>query len=89
VPQDLLDADLVRHGYDCRHVQGFWGANRQGGDDKAEILRRITACGYEDVLFVGDANRDLEYARAAGVKFFRVEDPEDLGVLPHQDAAPR
>jgi len=78
VPQDLLEADLVRHGYDRRIFQAIWGANRQGGADKTEILRRIAARGYEDVLFVGDANRDLEYARAAGVKFFRMETPEDF-----------
>ncbi len=78
VPQVLLEADLMRHGYDARHFQGIWGANPQGGADKAELLRRVAARGYEDVLFVGDANRDLEYARAAGVKFFRVEVPEDF-----------
>ncbi|OGB94535.1 MAG: hypothetical protein A2Z31_05200 [candidate division NC10 bacterium RBG_16_65_8] len=78
VPQDLLEADVAHHGYDSRNFQAIWGANRQGGADKAEILRRIAARGYEDVLFVGDANRDLDYARAAGVKFFRVEAPEDL-----------
>jgi len=78
VPQDLLEADLVRHGFDRSHFQGIWGANRQGGADKAELLGRITARGYGDVLFVGDATRDLEYAQAARVKFFRVEGPEDF-----------
>ena len=78
VPQDLLEADLVRHGYDRRHFRDIWGANRQGGADKAELLRRIKARGYRDVLFVGDANRDLEYAHMAGVKFFRYEIPEDF-----------
>jgi len=78
VPQDLLEADLVRHGFDRRDFQGIWGANRQGGADKAELLGRIAARGYRDVLFVGDATRDLEYAQAAGVKFFRVEGPEDF-----------
>jgi len=78
VPQDLLDADLVRHGYDRRHFRGIWGANRQGGTDKAELLRRIKGLGYRDVLFVGDATRDREYAEAAGVKFFRVAGPEDF-----------
>ena len=78
VPQDLLAADLVRHGFDRCHFQDIWGANRQGGADKAELLGRITARGYRDVLFVGDATRDLEYAQAAGVKFFRVEGPEDF-----------
>ena len=63
----------MRHGYDRRHFRGIWGANRQGGADKAELLRRIKARGYRDVLFVGDANRDLEYAHMAGVKFFRKE----------------
>jgi phosphoglycolate phosphatase-like HAD superfamily hydrolase len=78
VPQDLLESDLVRHGYDRRHFQGVWGANRQGGADKVELLGRITDRGYRDVLFVGDANRDLTYAQAAGVKFFRVAGPEDF-----------
>jgi phosphoglycolate phosphatase-like HAD superfamily hydrolase len=78
VPQDLLEADLVRHGFDRRDFQGIWGANRQGGGDKAELLGRIAARGYRDVLFVGDATRDLEYAQAAGVKFFRVAGPEDF-----------
>jgi phosphoglycolate phosphatase-like HAD superfamily hydrolase len=78
VPQDILADDLVRHGYDRRLFQGIWGADRKGGADKADLLKRITARGYRDVLFVGDANRDLEYARTAGVKFFRVRVPEDL-----------
>jgi len=78
VPQDILEGDLVRHGYDRRIFQGIWGANRQGGADKAELLGRIKARGYRDVLFVGDANRDLEYAQAAGVKFFRIRIPADF-----------
>jgi phosphoglycolate phosphatase-like HAD superfamily hydrolase len=78
VPQDLLEADLTRHGFDPHDFQGIWGANRQGGADKAELLGRIAARGYRDVLFVGDATRDLEYAQAAGVKFFRVVGPEDF-----------
>jgi phosphoglycolate phosphatase-like HAD superfamily hydrolase len=87
VPQDILENDVVRHGYDRRLFQGIWGANRQGAADKAEILKRITARGYRDILFVGDANRDLEYAQAAGVKFFRVRVPEDFprlaALVPH------
>ncbi len=78
VPQDLVEADLVRHGYDPRQFRAVWGANRRGGTDKAELLRRIQARGYRDVLFVGDATRDLEYAQAAGVKFFRYKVPEDF-----------
>jgi phosphoglycolate phosphatase-like HAD superfamily hydrolase len=78
VPQDLLEADLVRHGYDPGCFRAVWGADRRGGGDKADLLRRIAARGYRDVLFVGDATRDLEYARAAGVKFFRVAEPDDL-----------
>jgi len=78
VPQDILEGDLVRHGYDRRIFQGIWGANRQGGADKAELLDRIKARGYRDVLFVADANRDREYAQTAGVKFFRVRAPEDF-----------
>jgi phosphoglycolate phosphatase-like HAD superfamily hydrolase len=78
VPQDILEADLLRHGYDTRHFQAIWGANRQGGADKAELLGRIQARGYRDVLFVGDTNRDLEYARTAGVKFYRIEASEDF-----------
>jgi phosphoglycolate phosphatase-like HAD superfamily hydrolase len=78
VPQDLLEADLVGHGYGPRHFREIWGANRQGGADKAELLERIKARGYQDVLFVGDATRDLEYAQAADVKFFRVAGAEDF-----------
>ncbi len=78
VPQDVLEGDLVRHGYDRRLFQSIWGADRQGGADKAELLGRIRARGYRDVLFVGDANRDLEYAQTAGVKFFRIRIPEDF-----------
>ena len=78
VPQDVLEGDLARHGYDRRLFQGIWGADRQGGADKAELLGRIKAQGYRDVLFVGDANRDLEYAQTARVKFFRIRVPEDF-----------
>jgi phosphoglycolate phosphatase-like HAD superfamily hydrolase len=78
VPQDLLEADLVRHGFDPCHFQAIWGASRRGGADKAELLSRVWARGYGDVLFVGDATRDLEYAQAAGVKFFRVKSAEDF-----------
>jgi phosphoglycolate phosphatase-like HAD superfamily hydrolase len=78
VPQDLLEADLIRHGYDPCHFRGVWGADRQGGGDKAELLGRIRSLGYLDVLFVGDATRDLEYAQAADVKFFRVEGADDF-----------
>jgi phosphoglycolate phosphatase-like HAD superfamily hydrolase len=70
VPQDNLETDLARHGYDRRLFQCVWGTDRQGGGDKAELLGWIRARGYSDVLFVGDANRDLEYARKAGVKFY-------------------
>lgn len=34
-------------------------------------------CGYRDVLGGGDANRDVEYAQMADVKFFRLRVPED------------
>jgi phosphoglycolate phosphatase-like HAD superfamily hydrolase len=78
VPQDIVEADLARHGYDRRLFQAVWGANRQGGDDKAELLGRIRARGYRDVLFVGDTIRDLEYAQLAGVKFFRITASEDF-----------
>ena len=78
VPQEILEADLARHGYSHRLFQRIWGADRQGGGDKAEILGRIKVRGYQDVLFVGDANRDLEYARMAGVKFFRIRCAEDF-----------
>ena len=78
VPQDVLEGDLARHGYDRRLFQRIWGADRHGGADKAELLGRIRARGYRDVLFVGDANRDLEYAQTAGVKFFRIRIPEDF-----------
>lgn len=78
IPQDILEADLAQHGYDRRDFQAVWGTDPQGGADKAEFLQRIRARGYRDVLFVGDATLDLEYARAAGVKFFRVAGSEDF-----------
>jgi phosphoglycolate phosphatase-like HAD superfamily hydrolase len=78
VPLDILDTDLARHGYDRRLFQCVWGTDRQGGGDKAELLGRIRARGYTDVLFVGNANRDLEYARKAGVKFYRIRCSEDF-----------
>jgi phosphoglycolate phosphatase-like HAD superfamily hydrolase len=78
VPQDILEADVVRHGYDRCHFQAIWGANRQGGADKAELLGRILSRGYREVLFVGDTNRDLEYARIARVKFYRIEASDDF-----------
>jgi phosphoglycolate phosphatase-like HAD superfamily hydrolase len=78
VPQDILDADLARHGYDHRLFPCVWGTDRQGGGHKAELLGRIRARGYTDVLFVGDANGDLEYARKAGVKFYRIRCSDDF-----------
>lgn len=81
VPQPILETDLARHGYDHRLFQRIWGTDERGGRDKAELLGRITACGYRDVLFVGDAVRDLEYAREAGVKFFRIQRSEDFRSL--------
>lgn len=78
VPQELLEADLVGHGYDPSHFRGIWGANPRGGADKAELLGRIRTLGYRDVLFVGDAARDLEYAQAADVKFFRIAVADDF-----------
>lgn len=49
--------------------------------DKAELVGRIKVRGYQDVLFVGDANRDLEYARRAGVTFVRMRCAEDFRSL--------
>jgi phosphoglycolate phosphatase-like HAD superfamily hydrolase len=40
VPQDVLEGDLARHGYDRRLFQRIWGADRHGGADKAELLGR-------------------------------------------------
>lgn len=76
--QDALARDFAHHGLDRSCFVDVWGANAQGGDDKAELLRRIRARGYGGVLFVGDANRDLEYARAAGARFFRIRGAADF-----------
>lgn len=76
--QDALDRDFAHHGLDRSLFAGVWGADPAGGDDKAELLRRVRARGYGGVLFVGDANRDLDYAKASGVRFFRVRGAADI-----------
>lgn len=78
VLQDVLEEDLARHDFDRSLLQGAWGADRNGGNDKGRLLQRIKARGYEAVLFVGDTNRDLEYALQAGVNFFRYRVPDDF-----------
>jgi phosphoglycolate phosphatase-like HAD superfamily hydrolase len=78
LPQEILEADLVRHGFAPGQFRAVWGSDSRGGADKGEHLKRIAARGYRDVLFVGDATRDLEYAKEAGVKFFRVAGAGDF-----------
>ncbi|MGC8805366.1 MAG: HAD family hydrolase, partial [Candidatus Ratteibacteria bacterium] len=52
-----------------------------GNIDKSVILKQIKNKSYQDVLFIGDSRKDLEYARKAGVKFFRVKSAQDYKVL--------
>ncbi len=72
VLQELLDADLDRHGFDRNLFAGIWGSSRTGGMDKGEILVHIRKQGYREVVFCGDSNKDCEYSRRAGVRFFRI-----------------
>lgn len=82
VTQDILEEDFTRYRFSRRVFKGIYGGNTRGGSDKGEILRRIRAMGYDRVVFVADSNKDLEYARAAGVEFYRVRGNDDVARLP-------
>jgi len=81
VLQELLEADLDRHGFDRRLFVGILGSSRAGGMDKGEILVHIRGKGYREVVFCGDSNKDCTYARAAGVRFFRIRNDASFGEL--------
>jgi hypothetical protein len=86
LPQNLLEQDFNHHGFDRALFLGIFGSDKKGGSDKGEILKRIKAKGYNEILFVGDSTRDLEYAAIANVNFFRIKDDSDyhrlLKILP-------
>ena len=77
VTQEILAKDFVRHRFDRRLFKGIHGGNTKGGNDKGQILKAIKAAGYDRVLFVADQNKDWEYAREAGVEFYRIHADAD------------
>lgn len=81
VTEDILQHDVDRHGFDRSLFQAIWGGDPKGGADKAELIKRIKAKGYKDVLFVGDSTKDQEYALTAGAKFFRIQADASYGQL--------
>jgi phosphoglycolate phosphatase-like HAD superfamily hydrolase len=81
VTQDILERDLDHHGFDRGLFVGIRGGNARGGDDKGQILSGIRARGYRDLLFAGDSNKDLEYAKAGGARFFRIREDGDFARL--------
>ncbi len=78
LPQDLLKQDFVYHDFDHAHFLSIFGSNTTGGSDKGDILKRIKAQGYKEMLFVGDSTTDLGYASAAHVNFFRIQKDADF-----------
>ncbi|MCM8759718.1 MAG: HAD hydrolase-like protein [Candidatus Omnitrophica bacterium] len=79
--QEILEKDFDQHGFDKKMFSGVFGSNPEGDIDKAKILERIKGKGYRDVLFIGDSKKDFEYARKAGVKFYRVKEKKDYKKL--------
>ncbi|HOK79644.1 MAG TPA: HAD hydrolase-like protein [bacterium] len=79
--QDILEKDFQHHKFDRKLFCGIMGSNQEGNIDKSMILKQIKNRSYQDVLFIGDSRKDLEYARKAGVKFFRVKSAQDYKVL--------
>lgn len=79
--QEILEKDFDHHGFDRKHFCGIFGSNQAGDIDKASILKKIKDKGYTDVLFIGDSKKDFEYARQAGVKFYRVKSADDYKIL--------
>jgi len=77
VTEDILQGDVDHHHFDRSLFKGIYGGNRDGGSDKGSLLGKIKSLGYKDILFVGDATKDLEYAVEADVKFFRIKENND------------
>ncbi|MCK5672124.1 MAG: HAD family hydrolase, partial [Spirochaetales bacterium] len=73
VTEDILQKDFDHHYFDRSIFHGIFGGNSKGGSDKGSILKKIKQSGYNDILFVGDSTKDLEYAIEAEVKFFRIK----------------
>lgn len=82
--QEILERDFDHYGFDRKLFLGIKGSDPAGAIDKAEILKQIKNSCYEDVLFIGDSSKDLEYARKAGVKFFRIKTADDYERLMNQ-----
>ncbi len=77
VTEDILQKDFDHHYFDRSLFRGIFGGNSKGGSDKGSILKKIKQSGYNDILFVGDSTKDLEYAIEAEVKFFRIKENND------------
>jgi len=75
--QEILEKDFEHHGFDKKYFAGIMGSNTTGDIDKSVILKKIKEKGYKDILFIGDSRKDFEYARKAGVKFFKVKTSDD------------
>jgi len=81
VTQDILEKDFRRHGFERACFTSIHGGNTDGGNDKGEILKALKRLAYRDILFVADSNKDLEYAKIAGVKFYRIRLDADYRCL--------
>ncbi len=79
--QEILEKDFDRHGFDRKKFSAILGSNPAGDIDKANILKKIKEKGYREILFIGDSKKDFEYARQAGVKFYRVTESTDYREL--------
>ncbi len=77
VTEDILQNDFDHHYFDRSLFRGIFGGNIRGGSDKGSILKKIKQSGYNDILFVGDSTKDLEYAVEAEAKFFRIKENND------------
>lgn len=77
VTDDILQNDFDHHYFDRSLFRGIFGGNSKGGSDKGCILKKIKQSGYNDILFVGDSTKDLEYAIEAEAKFFRIKENND------------
>ena len=78
VTEELLRDDFERHSLNTGLFQGIYGGNASGGSDKGDLLRAIKGCDYPALLFIGDSNRDLLYAKEAGAAFFRIRENSDF-----------
>ncbi|MCX7705184.1 MAG: HAD hydrolase-like protein [bacterium] len=79
--QEILEKDFNHHGFDRKIFSGIFGSNPAGDIDKAKILEKIKNKGYKDVLFIGDSKKDFEYAKATGIKFYRIKTATDYKKL--------